>query len=435
MSEAASRGGGDGADGSPGRLPPALLADATWYGTLAAVRDLGSHGVPVVLATDNALAPARWSRFATRTVRCPSTKDSKGFLEWLLAFGERHPGHVYYPTSDSSAWLAATHRESLSRHFKLFSPAPSALSPLLDKAQLTAEAVGAGLDVPDTWYPKDEAELERLAGDLPYPLVVKPRSQVFRVGGLKGDRIQRREDLIPMWRKHTSDRSSDGLPETDVPILQRCYPTSERIYTVDGFIDGSGELFATLGCTKLLQLPRSSGSGLVFEESPVHALVHSGLQRLLKKIGFYGVFDAEFLEQGNRYLLIDVNPRIYNHMDFEVKRGLPLAWLSYLGALGAEDAMRSALQDGKDLRAASGRTYAHRLPTRLLLLCQRLSGEMSRDELREWGRWLDSHESPGGDPTHWPRDPGPAVADGVYHLQQLCRHPRNFLRGFWRGVS
>jgi len=31
---------------------PALLADATWYGTLAAARDLGAHGVPVTLASD-----------------------------------------------------------------------------------------------------------------------------------------------------------------------------------------------------------------------------------------------------------------------------------------------------------------------------------------------------------------------------------------------
>lgn len=427
----------DGRAGARGDLPPILLADATWYGTLAAVRDLGAHGVPIVLASDKTVAPARWSRFTKRTVRCPSTKDPNRFLEWLLAFGEAEPGHVYYPTSDSSAWLASVNRELLAHRFKLFSPSASALSPLLDKAQLTAEAQRAGLDVPDTWYPKDEGEVERIAGELTYPLVVKPRSQVFKVGGLKGDRIHRREDLVSMWRKHVSRRpgGSDGLPEVDVPILQRCYPTSERIYTVDGFIDETGEIFATLGCTKLLQLPRNSGSGLVFEESPVRASVDEGLRRLLKRVGFYGVFDAEFLEEGDRLLLIDVNPRIYNHMDFEVKRGLPLAWLAYLGAVGARDALKAALETGSELRAGSGRAYVHRLPTRLLLLCQRLSGGMSNAELKEWKCWLDAHSTARADPTRWPRDPGPAVADVVYHLQQLCRHPRNFLRGYWRNAS
>jgi predicted ATP-grasp superfamily ATP-dependent carboligase len=418
--------------------PPVLLADASWYGTLAAVRDLGAHGAPVVLASDKTSAPARWSRFATRTVRCPSSKEPDRFLEWLLAFGEREPGHVYYPTSDSTAWLAAVHRDSLARHFKLFSPPASALSALLDKARLTAEARRAGLDVPDTWYPENEAELERLAGELPFPLVVKPRSQVFKASALKGDFIRRREDLLPSWRRFTSTGatiSPHGVTETDLPLLQRFYRTSERIYTVDGFLDRTGELFATLGCTKLLQLPRSSGSGLVFEESSVHAGIDARLQQLLRSIGFFGVFDAEFLECGDRLLLIDINPRIYNHMDFEIKRGLPLAWLAYLGALDAQDMLDAAVKQAREVQGDSGRAYVHRLPTQILLFFQRLSGGMSAAEVREWRRWLAAHGGPENDPTQWPSDRGPAVGDAFYHLVQFVTHPRNFLRIYWRGVS
>ncbi len=40
---------------------PALLLMAQYAETLAGVRCLGSHGVPVVIATSELFAPARWS--------------------------------------------------------------------------------------------------------------------------------------------------------------------------------------------------------------------------------------------------------------------------------------------------------------------------------------------------------------------------------------
>src|SRR5438132_1400690 len=126
-------------------LPPALLSDATWYGTLAAARDLGSRGVPITLASDAFFAPARWSRFAKRTVSCPPTRDTDLYFEWLRAFGKRRPGHVLYPTSDDAAWLVASHRESLASDFRLFAPPIDGLARLLDKVRLAQEARAVGV--------------------------------------------------------------------------------------------------------------------------------------------------------------------------------------------------------------------------------------------------------------------------------------------------
>jgi hypothetical protein len=82
----------------------------------------------------------------------------------------------------------------------------------------------------------------------------------------------------------------------------------------------------------MLQRPRCLGPGIVFEEAPIPASVVSGLERLLRHVGYFGVFDTEFVLDGDRVMLIDINLRLYNHMAFEIDRGLPLAWLAYLGA-------------------------------------------------------------------------------------------------------
>src|SRR5689334_13666548 len=179
--------------------PKALLADATWNGTLAALRDLHAHGVAVTLASDTWLAPARWSRHVSRTVSCPRSKDAAVFLEWLLQFGAEQPGHFLYPTSDEVAWLVASHRDELARYYRLYSPPLQSLIRLLDKARLVEDAKTAGLDVPETVVPRNAADAECCGRTIGFPLFVKPRAQVFRHGFDKGVRVNNYSELLSTW--------------------------------------------------------------------------------------------------------------------------------------------------------------------------------------------------------------------------------------------
>jgi D-aspartate ligase len=407
--------------------PPVLLADATWAGTLAAVRDLGSRGVPVIVAYDKVTAPARWSRYATSVVRCPPSKDAARFLEWLHEFGEQRPGCVCCPTSDDVALLVASHLDSLAERFRLFSASRSALLRMLDKGDLTAGATRAGLKAPATWSPRDESELERLVGDLPLPLLMKPRTQALSRMPGKIRIVYRREEIAPTWRSIRSANvhqpAITGIPDIDLPVLQAYHAVSEQVYTVDGFVDSTGRIIAAGACMKVLQLPRRSGPGLCFEPAPLDGELLAGLERLCQACGYRGVFDAEFLISGDDKLLIDVNPRFYNHMAFELDRSVPLAWLAYLAATGDEGALRDAATAVPSNNAPPDRIYVHRFPTLVQLAAQRLTGKMTRAEVRRWRRWMAEARGV-TDPAYGYGDPLPAFADAA----QWLRHPRSFLR-------
>jgi len=422
MTEAAQR----------GRLAPALLADATWYGTLAAARDLGSRGVPVTLASDARLAPARWSRFVSSIVRCPPTKDSAGFVAWLEAFGEEHPGHVLYPTSDDTAWLIATHREELAKTYRLYSPSPETFAKLLDKGQLLVEARAAGLLTPDTWLPESDAEVERLSREIEFPVFVKPRTQVMALGGRKGGRVYERGALVKACRDYALGeeqlrRLGPHMQRAGRPLVQALFPARESIYTVDGFVDRQGAM-VTLGCNKVLQRPRRVGPGIIFDHAPVPPELAEGLRRLWLNTGFHGVFDVEFVVDGDRTMLIDLNPRFYNHMALEIERGMPLPWLAYLGALGDEAALAGALRAAQAECREDARVYVHRVPTYLMLAVQRAVGNMSRDEVRTWRRWIAERGDRISDPVSIPGDRLPALCDVIFHALAFARHPRAFLR-------
>src|SRR5262249_3613998 len=123
----------------------ALLLGADYYGTLAAVRCLGRHGVPVVVADDHRSARALWSRYAAAAVgpvaagaggAPPPLSDVSALLAWLVREGERSPGRMLYPTNDHLAWLFAAHCDDLAPWYALYQPFEPVVMTLLDKARL-----------------------------------------------------------------------------------------------------------------------------------------------------------------------------------------------------------------------------------------------------------------------------------------------------------
>jgi len=413
-------------------VPRALLVDATWYGTLAALRDLHAHGVAVTIGSDSWLAPARWSRHVSRTVSCPRSKDATAFLEWLLRFGEEQPGHFLYPTSDEVAWLGASHRSELSRYYRLYSPPIQSLVRLLDKPRLVEDAKAAGLDVPETVVPRNAADAERCCRALGFPLFIKPRAQVFRLGVGKGVRVNNPSELRSAWysqlnRTTYAPEVLKHVPDIHLLMLQACVSSSERIYTVDGFVDETGDLSASLACVKILQRPRGSGPGIIFEHAEIDPFIDDGLRRLFRNTGFYGVFDAEFIEVGSRKLLIDINPRYYNHMAFENERGLHLPWITYLAATGDCDTLKVEIAKSKSA-SMSRCAYVHHLPTNLLLRVQRLARKMSAEDEDHWRRRIEDYGDSVTDPVWTTDDPAPVLAEIAMETYAALRHPRSYLR-------
>ncbi|HMK72021.1 MAG TPA: carbamoyl-phosphate synthase, partial [Myxococcaceae bacterium] len=270
-------------------LPPCLLTMPGYGGTLAAVRTLGEAGVPVTVAGSELLAPARWSRYVRRSLRCPDPRKGEPFYEWLVRFGEREPGHFLYPTSDDLAWLFASRAAELGKHFLLFQPPLSTVVTLLDKKRLYAACREVDIETLPTWFPDSLDEVARLAPELPLPLVIKPRTQVRLSTGNHGTIVEAREELVERYRKWLlRDRYLPGLEldfgDLSAPMLQAFVAAgSEGVYSVSGFVDRSGELIGARAARKVLQRPRRVGVGLCFEAAPVRQEAVEGIVRLCRR--------------------------------------------------------------------------------------------------------------------------------------------------------
>jgi len=416
----------------PSNLPPVLLPDGGWWGTLAAARDLGSRGVSVTLASEQRIIPGRFSRYVHRTVISPSSGEPERFLSWLLDFGASNPGCVLYPTSDNVAWIVSSHQELLAKHFYLYSPRLSSLAALLDKVQLSDNARDAGLDVPDIRLPVNTEELKACGRELGMPIFIKPRTHLFKVPMGKGVQVKQFDDLVQAWNRECSmaefhPEIVDEIPNISLPIVQPFINNSERVYTVNGFIDESGEIDVGIASVKVLQRPRGLGAGIIFENAELDDSVYKGLLKLLRAVQYCGVFDAEFMEIDGRKLLIDINPRIYNHIAFEIERGVPLPWIAYAAACELIEKPGEIIRNNS-LITRQQRTYVHRVPSRLLFLFQTLSGAMSRNEVRRLRNMIASYDGRVTNPAKATDDPWPEVAEILVEALAFIAHPRAYIR-------
>ncbi|ATB30034.1 carbamoyl-phosphate synthase [Melittangium boletus] len=414
--------------------PPILLTMADYYGTLAAARSLGRLGIPITMAESKLLAPARWSRYVTRRVECPDVGDSDAFLEWLLRFGAKNPGHVLYPTSDDMAWLFALHKDELAPHFRMYQPGVDAIYGLLNKQRLHDLCKDVGLDVPETWFPENEADLERVAAEARFPVLLKPQTQILFESHVKGSQVERASELLPRHREFLErNRYGRKLLAYDAranrPMVQAFYPeAAQNIFSMSGFVDRSGEWFVARGALKVLQRPRKLGIGLCFEEVPVDTELAEKVRQLCKKLGYFGTFEVEFIRAGGRQLLIDFNPRFYSQMGFDIARGMPLPLFVYEAASGHEDRLGEVARAALEWKGAGQYIYCHRGIFELLLRAQGLSGRLSSNEVTHWREWYARNRERAVDAVIDTGDWVPWMVDVAMHLRSYARHPRGFIR-------
>jgi D-aspartate ligase len=415
--------------------PAVLLTSAYYYGTLAAARCLGERGVPIVFADSVSLGPARWSRYVTRRELSPPDRPIERFIDWLLAFGKREPGHVLYATRDDNAWAFAQHEGVLKEHFRLVTPPFATVARLLDKRSLYSACVDVGIRIPWTQFPRDPGELDELAKNTPFPVIIKPRTQVLftlRKGVIASSAETLRcsyEEFVRSDRHDAAFLEND--PEVGHPMVQE-YCGAQPMYCMSGYCDPKRGLFVARAARKLVQWPRQAGVGICFEDVPVNEELANRVRRLCERTGFFGVFEAEFVMKADAHLLVDFNPRFFGQMGFDSARDLPSPYLIYLAAIEDFGRLEQEVQSARKWRAPGRMLFADRTALMVSSIAERLVGRSASDPvLPKNGQ---SNSTRVIDFSADERDWLPGFLDRTIQVERALRHGLAVLRTAARGT-
>ena len=137
--------------------------------------------------------------------------------------------------------------------------------------------------------------MRELARDLPYPVIVKPRTHIGSDAWFKGKKVSNAAALEAAYLQITK-RQLDPLvlaqdPRAGIPFIQAYSAgASSRIYNLYGFIDESRGLSAFDASWKVLQYPRRLGVGVCFVAAKVDAELVRQIRELARQTGFFGIF-------------------------------------------------------------------------------------------------------------------------------------------------
>lgn len=413
--------------------PAVLLASAASSGTIAAVRYLGSIGFDVGVISTGRLCAAGWSRRVTRTYSAPSESETTRFLEALLSIGRAQPGQILLPTSDETAWLYTAYSSELSKYFRIHQPPIETMQRILDKRSFAETAVAAGIPVLPSWDPQNKNELENIASSLPYPVLIKPRTHVHRFRNDKGivvcsanELLDRYEQFVDREKEHASD--DPLLPKARLPIIQKFVDAVKpEVHSITGFIDRTGELFVTRRSKKVFQRFQPVGVGVCFESVKAEPKLSALTRQLCRALNYSGIFELEFIKYNDQWAAIDFNPRFFNQMGLDIRRGMPLPLFACLEAAGEGDLLREAIAAAQ-CEDDCLTVFYDKFTLHAILLAQSITSRISSGERAYWHAWAKRNAIRAVDAAADSSDPAPGIVHALSEISLGIRAIPRFLR-------
>ncbi len=302
-------------------------------GALAAARELGAAGIPVVVAGPREAQAAR-SRFAT-FVQMPDLYENTA--RWAAAMCEwasRQPGKpVLFASEDAGLIAAETHHDELSRHFVKPYPAPGVALAIVDKRSLYAAAERVNVAVP-RW--REVTSPEDVGNAKASGWLIKPamRYRQNETGG-----ITTFLQATGATKAIAGDPAAAAKACIDAgfpTMLQEAVPGPfENLVTLALSIDRGGRVLDYFAAHKQYEYPEPFGDGLIVRTTRDPGLLEPCV-RLLRELGYWGICDIEFKRDSasGQYKLLDANPRTWLWLNLGTRSGHNLLLKAYGEATG-----------------------------------------------------------------------------------------------------
>jgi predicted ATP-grasp superfamily ATP-dependent carboligase len=347
------------------------------YQGLGIVRSLGRRKVPVCVIDDE-FSIARFSRYATHSVRVPSLRDAEGTVELVLETGRRLGllGWVLYPTRDETVAAFARNRERLAAFYRVPTMGWETVQWLWDKRNTYRLADKLGVPIPTTWYPRSAEELATIAAAV--PVAVKPAIKEHFIYATKAKawRADSPETLREMFRK------AANLIGPEEVIVQDLIPGDGRQqYAYCAFFKHDRAV-GSMVVRRRRQHPPEFGRSSTFVETVEVPELHELAERFLRAINYYGLVEVEFKldPRDNTFRLLDVNGRTWGYHSLGASAGVDFSHLLYADQIG---------QPVEDCRGRAGVSWV-RLLTDVPTAVVEIAG--GRQKASEYLRTLVKHD-------------------------------------------
>ena len=282
-----------------------IVEDGYQRGALTAVRALHETGWRVGVASPVKGHAAR-SRHCSAWHRAAPPSDGRDLFERDLRAALAAGYDIALPAGDAELLTLSALRDSLGPAIRL--PEHEAVVNILDKGIWEQNAAAIGLEVPQ--------RVE--AGDERFPVIVKELLHGDPSGNHTRSEAVVATDRSELEKALTQIRSNGGTGFAQQHVVG-------PLIGVIVIVDRSGKVVGR-GQQEAFRLwPADAGVSTYARTVEPESDLVDKLGALVHRLGWWGLAEAQFIENGSRKVLIDINPRIYGSMALATLAGLDVS--------------------------------------------------------------------------------------------------------------
>ncbi|TRZ51196.1 MAG: ATP-grasp domain-containing protein [Dehalococcoidia bacterium] len=318
-------------------LTTAVVTAGASVTTLGIIRGFGRRGIPVIYLDSKLGSMARYSKYITKHLKCPSVRESEtDFINVLLDFGKKTDGRaVIIPAEDRQVLALSKYRKELEQFYLLPVPSYELAQKIINKRNFYKLLAEMQIPHPKTYLPEDITELRLMGREIGYPYIIKPAySSPF------AEEFHRKCFVVNSSQE--LERAVERLEGKNLElVIQEIIPGRE-LYLFLAYFNKKSEPLAICGLDKIRQYPPDFGVGS-FCKSNRRPDVEEQVISLFKAIGYCGLASPELKKdpRDGKYKLIEINARTIMQNRLAAACGVDIEYVAYLDAIGqpARDAV------------------------------------------------------------------------------------------------
>lgn len=318
-----------------------LLTNGQLRKTLAAVRSLGSKGVPAYVTETTRFNPAAYSKYCSDGFINPDPdKDRLAYAKRIADLMQRNKISTLFPMDDNSMCAVLENANLFEETALTALPPKDSYEAAADKGSAIGYAMKVGAPAPITYYPAQLDDVERMGNQFSGPVVIKPSHS----SGSRGIRVV--EQKAQLLKSYTEVH--ERFP---FPLLQQFIPAGER-YDVCLLFDMEANLKAAFVQKELRHFPLERGPSTMQESVHRPDLIEIALS-IMKHIPWRGIVELEFMVDPRDGLpkFMEINPRFWNSLHASILAGVDFPWLLYQMACGERVEEVKTYQEGVRCRS------------------------------------------------------------------------------------
>ena len=267
------------------------------------------------------------------------------FVEAITQLVREHDVDFLLPVTDVSLGNLRYHSHLIRPETAFPFASPDAIELLSNKCALFRLAEDLGVPIPRTLYIDSPAEVDDLAPELTFPLVIKPSRSTYHVDGCWiMTAVTYAKDFAELSRRVEQESYLSSFP---FMLQELVHGTGRGLFTL--YQDGKPVVH--FGHRRLREKPPAGGVSVLSESCRASESMIEASEKILGRVGWEGVAMVEFLvaDDGTPYLM-EVNTRFWGSLQLAIDAGVDFPYLLYRVFTGEEVPSELGFREGVRLR-------------------------------------------------------------------------------------